>query len=373
VTAQSRPGGRPSQFEGHRFDQQAQLVVERLQLIAQHVAVVLQPHLGQARQVLGVDLFDLHLHRQQGQQVVAAIGLVDARHQRRLALALGGVGLAVGVQAAGQPAEDLAHRLAGLLLRLRQSRCGLAACTAGPLPGRAPPGRRRAVGRGGRRVGIVDALLQALGGALQQLLHRAGITLEQAVVANRLAHQAGGQVQLLALVIGMAAAGMPVVGGLDLGVFALLENAPGQDHQQVPELSALLAGQPLPGGRAGQEAVDPPHGVALQVEQLALQGQQPGGGPLLAAVLHGGPLRQIAPAGLDLPGQAVEIALRLAQRPCRCRHPHQRRAAGRRWPLGRRVGKQVGLQGPGRRGAAGGVGGFARHGASVAPQDRPRP
>jgi hypothetical protein len=180
-------------------------------------------------------------------------------------------------QAAGD--EDgvghLAHRLAGLLLRLRQPRRGLAACTAGPLPGRAPPGRRRAVGRGGRRVGIVDALLQALGGALQQLLHRAGITLEQAVVANRLAHQAGGQVQLLALVIGMAAAGMPVVGGLDLGVFALLENAPGQDHQQVPELSALLAGQPLPGGRAGQEAVDPPHGVALQVEQLALQGQAP--------------------------------------------------------------------------------------------------
>ena len=67
--------------------------------------------------MLAVDLLQVELHGQQAQQVVALVGLVGLLHQSGLALTLNGVGLAVGVQRAGQLAEDLAHRLTGLLRR----------------------------------------------------------------------------------------------------------------------------------------------------------------------------------------------------------------------------------------------------------------
>lgn len=92
---------------------------------------------------------------QQVEQLVVGIGLVGALHQCGFAHALGGVGFAVGVQAAGEFAVHLAHRLAGLLclfLRLALFGAGLALA-------RLVVGGARGLGLGCLLLGLLHPLL----------------------------------------------------------------------------------------------------------------------------------------------------------------------------------------------------------------------
>ena len=80
---------------------------QRLGLLAQYRIEMLEAFLGRAREVIGVDLFDLDLQAEKIQQVLALVRPVHTLHQRGLALAFRAIRLAVRMQGACELAENL--------------------------------------------------------------------------------------------------------------------------------------------------------------------------------------------------------------------------------------------------------------------------
>lgn len=205
-----------------------------------------------------IDLFDLHLHREQLQQVVALVGLVHALHQRGLAFALGGIWLAIGMQRTRQAAEDVAHRLARFAGRVNAFRALAARASRFRPP---PPffGPRLELG------------VESLARMFDQLVDVLRLVTGNNVFAEHLAKHCLGHVQLGPQKIPVPHAAVPLENGFDLAVGPGLQHGLGQSDDDIAQLGPPGTCQPVTFRRAGEEPVDEQHGRPLLGQQLALQ------------------------------------------------------------------------------------------------------
>ena len=259
---------------------------------------------------------------QQGLQVIACIGLVGLLRQLRFAGALGGVGFAVGVQRAGQFAEDLAHRLAGLqrcrVLALARSVAlpafgGLLVAGVGGLPScfiRLPPGL--CLGR------------QVLRGMLHQFVNRLRLVPLDRVVAQHLAKQGLGVGDLQFADVGLRDVAVPDKDCLDLGIKAVFEQLFGQLWDPGLQLAALRLGQFGAVRLAYHQVVEKPEERQKGHTQAGLQRLELGGLELVVACAVSLPLGQQLALLVNLPDQPIEGALCFAQLRRRRLDRHQR-------------------------------------------------
>ena len=309
----------------------ANFLLQGRQLLAQHAVVVGQPGFGQLGQVLAVDLLQIELHAQQGQQVLAFVGLVGLLHQPGLVLAGGRVGLTVGVQGAGQLAVGLTHGLAGLLGRI-----GL------PLLRRARLGRRLGLGSVGSARGVFGlGAGQALGGVSHQFFHRFGPVALDHLFAQDVAKHHLGLGQLDLLLVGQADVAVAVEYRLGFGVRTVFQHRGRQLRYPGAQLAALGFGQPGFGILVGEQVVKQAQQLEAHGRELRLGGLQLGGQALMKPQFVLLPQRQQIAQLLDLADQLVEKPLGLGLRRCRGRDGQQRRA-GRRCRAGQIV-EQGGL------------------------------
>ena len=281
-------------------------------LLAQYLVVMRQALRRHGRQMFCVDLLGLQLQRQQRQQVVGGVGLVDPLHQERLALPGIGVGLAVRMQGAGKLAIDVAQRLTDFLGRLIAPclrRPGLgAACLRAPASAflsafLLEPGF------------LCHALLHHFLGVQQQIFGACGVMFIPDLDAEDLLQHGLGKVPLRlpgALARNVA---VLVVQGFQSGVIvaAVLQQADHQIHQQLLELGALHPGQPATLRWLTQQFVDEIGHPALARAQFRRERldlvYHPLGEPRLKVL----PFLQHLALGLDFRHQPLETLLRLVQ------------------------------------------------------------
>ena len=286
------------------------LGIQTGELLAQYLVVMRQALRRHRGQMFRIDLLGLELQRQQCQQVVGGVGLVDPLHQERLALPRIVVGLAVRMQGAGKLAIDVAQRLTDFLGRL------IAPCLRQPGLGAA---RLRAPTSAFVSAFLLEpgflchALLHHFLGVQQQIVGACGVMFIPDLDAEDLLQHGLGQVPLRlpgALARNVA---VLVVQGFQGGVIvvAVLQQADHQIHQQLLELGALHPGQPATLRWLAQQFVDEiGHpalaGAQFHRERLDLV-HHPLGEPRLKVL----PFLQHLALGLDFRHQPLKAFLRL--------------------------------------------------------------